>query len=255
MSIADINRAGFSERTVGSRYARQQGFDHFLEERAALNWLQQDRPPINDLLDLGVGAGRTVEPLRAITKRYVGVDFSPAMVELCRQRYPIEQFLAADARDLYMLQAESFDLVFFSYNGIDYVDHSGRLKILSEVRRVLRSNGYFIFSSHNRAAKPESLWRDRLVWFLVHLPLIAWHWRRHLWFRRLETRKSEYEIRNDPGDGWRLLTYYIDSERQSEQLNRFGFHGIEIFDRMGHHLNSGAKNSQSAWLCYLCRSS
>jgi len=261
--IADINRASFSERSVGSWYSRQQkGFGHFREERAALNWLRQNRPAINDLLDIGVGAGRTVEPLRAITKRYVGIDFSPRMVELCREKYPTDRFMAADARDLYIFQPNTFDLVFFSWNGIDYVDHDGRLMILAEVRRLLRPDGYLIFSSHNRSSKPESLWRDRPIWFLTHLPLIAWEWRHRRRLRHFESERGEYEIRNDTGNGWRMLTYYINPGHQVAQLKVAGFDNIEIFDTNGCHLRLGpiaegadAADTQSPWLCYLCSKS
>jgi ubiquinone/menaquinone biosynthesis C-methylase UbiE len=34
-----------------------------------------------------------------------------------------------------------FDFVLFSYNGIDFVDHAGRLQVLKEIARVLASGG------------------------------------------------------------------------------------------------------------------
>lgn len=263
ISIADINRAGFSLPAVGSYYSRQRkSLDR--DELAALAWILQYHGRVTDLLDLGVGAGRTVEPLRqSLTDRYVGLDFSPAMIEICRKRYPDADFRVGDARDLSMFRDRSFDVVFFSFNGIDYVDHDGRSAIFAEARRVLRHDGFFVFSAHNRAAQPESLWWTpgapiakqvlRLGWSLLHLPWIAVANIRHLSFRRFEIRTDEYEIRNDTAHGYRMMTYYIDAEKQTEQLTRAGFHNIRIFDTTGHQLDLG-ETSKSAWLCYLCRS-
>ena len=43
---------------------------------------------------------------------------------------------------------EQFAAVFFSYNGIDSVNQRDRNVILKEIRRVLRDDGVFVFSSH-----------------------------------------------------------------------------------------------------------
>jgi SAM-dependent methyltransferase len=44
----------------------------------------------------------------------------------------------------------TFALATFSYNGIDSVDLEGRRAIMREVHRVLRPDGYFVFSTLNR---------------------------------------------------------------------------------------------------------
>src|SRR5690348_11560180 len=74
-------------------------------------------------LDLGVGAGRTTAFLSDLAASYVGLDFSTAMVAACRQRYPRVDFRLGDARDLSGFCEDHFDLVLFSFNGIDYVGH------------------------------------------------------------------------------------------------------------------------------------
>jgi len=103
-----------------------------------------------DILDLGVGAGRTVAALRALARRYVGIDYAEGMVEECRKRYPGAEFLVADASDLSQFPDRSFDAVLFSFNGIDclYPD-ALRHACLRECARVLRPGGVFIFSAHN----------------------------------------------------------------------------------------------------------
>src|SRR6266567_2196534 len=49
------------------------------------------------VLDLGVGEGRTTPYLLARAGRYLGVDYSPEMVRLCREKFPGKHFGLARA--------------------------------------------------------------------------------------------------------------------------------------------------------------
>lgn len=103
-----------------------------------------------DVLDVGVGAGRTAAYLAPRARRYLGIDYSTAMVAACRARFPELEFVVADATDLSFLPDGSFDIAFFSFNGIDYIPtDSGRVACLSEMRRVTRPGGWVLISSHN----------------------------------------------------------------------------------------------------------
>ncbi len=101
-------------------------------------------------LDLGVGAGRTVPLLRLLTDDYLGLDYVPEMVGLCRQRHPGADVRLGDARDLSMLGDGSIGFVYFADNGIDAVGHDDRERVLGEVARVLRPGGAFLLSTLNR---------------------------------------------------------------------------------------------------------
>jgi SAM-dependent methyltransferase len=106
------------------------------------------------VLDLGVGGGRTTAYLSRIASRYVGVDYSEAMVQACKNKYLQLDFRLADASDLSPFEDESFDAIVFSFNGLDSViPNKKRSRCLRECGRVLRPGGVFIFSSHN----PRSL--------------------------------------------------------------------------------------------------
>lgn len=107
-----------------------------------------------DILDLGVGAGRTSRHLVG-ARSYLGVDYSAAMVEACRRELPASRFVVGDARHLDFVDDASVDLVLFSYNGIDHADAAGRRRILLEMRRVLRPGGFMVLSSHNAAHLPQ----------------------------------------------------------------------------------------------------
>jgi ubiquinone/menaquinone biosynthesis C-methylase UbiE len=129
---------------------------------AALNYLtpcekllfQNYIQPGMQVLDLGVGGGRTTAYLSRIASRYVGVDYSEAMVQSCREKFPDLDFRLADASELSPFKDASFDAIVFSFNGLDSVIPSEkRSRCLRECWRVLRPEGVFIFSSHN----PRSL--------------------------------------------------------------------------------------------------
>ncbi|HMC38022.1 MAG TPA: class I SAM-dependent methyltransferase [Acidimicrobiales bacterium] len=102
------------------------------------------------ILDLGVGGGRTASLLRLLSAQYVAIDYTPAMVDLCRRRHPGLDVRHGDARDLDGIADASQQLVLFSVNGIDAVDHDGRQQVLAAVRRVLRPGGLFLFSTLNK---------------------------------------------------------------------------------------------------------
>lgn len=102
------------------------------------------------ILDIGVGGGRTVRPLLRVSHNYVGVDNCEAMIDACNRRYPGVNFQHADARAMPMLADASVDLAMFSCNGIGMVAHQDRLQIMSEVHRVLKPGGYFLFWTHNK---------------------------------------------------------------------------------------------------------
>jgi SAM-dependent methyltransferase len=102
------------------------------------------------VLDLGVGGGRTTPHLLARAGRYLGVDYSPEMIRLCRGKFPGVEFRQADASSMPLLNDKSFDVIFFSFNGIDWLWPSEkRHSCIRECWRLLRPGGVFIFSSHN----------------------------------------------------------------------------------------------------------
>src|SRR5690606_33195105 len=141
-------------------------------------------------------------------------------------------FEHSDARDLSKFPPSSFDLIVFSFNGIDYVDHADRLKILKEIRRLLAAGGAFAFSSHNRDAPLKGAWDlahfknaslKKPLGFakrsLIYLAGIV-NSRRNA---KKETHTPEYAILNDEAHEYSLLTYYISVGNQIKQLKECGF--------------------------------
>lgn len=117
------------------------------------------------VLDLGVGGGRTTPYLSKQACRYVGVDYAPAMVKACQEKFPSLEFVVADATDLSAFSEESFDAVVFSFNGIDYVfPEASRRKSFEHIHRILKPGAVVILSSHNpRAVLVRTGWsQERL---------------------------------------------------------------------------------------------
>ena|SRR5208282_578459 len=108
-----------------------------------------------NILDIGVGGGRTTRYLASIAGRYVGADYAPEMIAACRKKYPQLEFVTADAADLSPFSSSSFHAVVMTFNTIDYLfPDESRFQALREVHRVLAPEGIFIFSTHN----PRSIW-------------------------------------------------------------------------------------------------
>jgi len=234
-------------------YAAQSELSH--PETAALDRLAGEARGL-PILDLGVGGGRTVSALRAISEDYVGVELSPQMVAACRQRYPEATIELGDARDLGRFVEGHFQLVVFSCNGIGMVDHEARVRILAEVRRVLRPGGAFVFSTHNRRCPDhdagfrfpalELSWNPlrllvRSARFASRTVARMRNRRRHL---PEERRLADYSVINDVCHDYGTLLYYIDLAAQRRQLADAGYRPDSIaFDLAGREIADDTRDS------------
>jgi SAM-dependent methyltransferase len=117
-----------------------------------------------DMLDLGVGAGRTAWFFAPRVRTYLGLDYARTMIDRCRRDLPAYAFAVGDACHLELADS-TYDLVLFSYNGIDHLELPDRALALSEMKRVLRPGGRMAFSSHNANFLPAIVDRFR---FRVH---------------------------------------------------------------------------------------
>jgi ubiquinone/menaquinone biosynthesis C-methylase UbiE len=99
------------------------------------------------LLDLSCGEGYNTRILAKRGAKVIGVDFSKEMIKLARQREKIDKlgirYLISDAADLKELESEHFDVV-TCFMALMDIEHYGNA--ISEVARVLKKNGRFIFS-------------------------------------------------------------------------------------------------------------
>jgi SAM-dependent methyltransferase len=215
------------------------------------------------ILDLGIGAGRTVAPLRELSEDYVGVDYVPEMIAHCRRQFPGVRFAHVDARAMVDFPDNSFDLAFFSCNGISMVDHRGRSAILNEVRRVLAPDGIFIFSTCNRQSSQYST-KFRLPDFQStlnpvktvvraarFLALTGYRAVNRLTHLKHEIKCAEYAVINDVCHHYRTMLYFIDPEQQVRQLRAAQFGGeIRKYDLSGSPIDRSSLDGTIAFVAH-----
>src|ERR1700710_2828779 len=121
-----------------------------LEPSEAASLLRhQPRFAGKEVLDIGVGAGRTTHYLAPLAGRYEAIDYSTDMIGYMQRAMPEISSQLGDFRDLNMFEDQSFDFVFATNNVLDNFSREDRSKALREAHRVLRPGGMLILSSHN----------------------------------------------------------------------------------------------------------
>src|SRR4051794_1188691 len=264
IDFVNHNHAVFLDRLVVERYGRIDELQP--PECFIISQLKQEFAG-KRILDLGVGAGRTTPYLLDISENYIGIDFSPAMIATSQAKYPTISFAVGDARDLSRFPIASFDFVLFSHNGIDCLDHVGRLRALAEIRRVLAPSGVFIFSSRNRNSKVRKPWDvhrlkqkfhslTRLHLLLIMLRFYTagiYHYLEH-WSQ--EEHTEEYVIGTDDIFNYDMLLYSISIDAQLAQLRQVGFGEMEVIGLNDPRVLRPDEYAgcNVPWLHYVCRS-
>jgi ubiquinone/menaquinone biosynthesis C-methylase UbiE len=256
----DQNQATYSLPQIAASYARE---SHLQAPEETILRLMLPGLTTARMLDLGVGGGRTTLHFAKWVREYVGADYSPSMIAQCQRRfsgYPnYLSFRVCDARSMGMFETGLFDFTLFSFNGIDYVTHEDRLRILKEIRRVGKPGGHFCFSSHNlnwcanffewrRMISLNPKFTVRAVKRLVRRFFL------NRGLRAAAVKHSPYILFND-GAHRNLRTYYIRPLEQLAQLQA-DFTGVRVFS-----LASGVEitdenelsGNEDAWLYYLCQ--
>lgn len=117
----------------------------YLEKPAMYSCL----PDLTDkkVLCLGCGTGEECQHLSEKVSEIVGVDISEGLVNYAKASYPELKFHVMDMENL-EFPDDSFDYVYSSLV-MHYID--SWTKTLSEVKRVLKAGGIFLFSTHHPA--------------------------------------------------------------------------------------------------------
>ncbi|HEX3239241.1 MAG TPA: class I SAM-dependent methyltransferase [Solirubrobacterales bacterium] len=215
------------------------------------------------VLDIGIGAGRTSRTFAAIAGSYVGIEIAPRMLERARAVVPqgdAIELLLGDARDLSALGERRFDLVLFSFNGIDYVDHEERLGVLAQMRQHTAADGYCSFSSHSLAALPLEVPHARRPSPMRPLSSSSEFLATRRRAKLLREINAEIDLGAARRQGWTILrdedrdltSYYVDPAEQRRQLDEAGFELIEIMDLEG-VVRDAADPGPDLWLHYLCK--
>jgi SAM-dependent methyltransferase len=100
-------------------------------------------PGMRRVLDLGCGTGRHAAELSSRGYGVVGVDRSPSMLRIARERAPSLRFVESDMTDIAL--DETFDVVVILFAALSYLTTpEGILRALAAARRHLRPSGILI---------------------------------------------------------------------------------------------------------------
>jgi SAM-dependent methyltransferase len=131
---------------------------------------------VESVVELACGTGRFLDFAGT------GVDLSPAMLEVAREKWPGRKLVLADAADT-GLPSGGFDAA-ICFHLLMHLDQAACRAVLAEAARLVRPGGSFVFDI-------PSLPRRRLS----KRPASGWHG---------DTSASIGEVRRWAGDAWRL---------------------------------------------------
>jgi ubiquinone/menaquinone biosynthesis C-methylase UbiE len=118
------------------------------------------------ILEIGCGIGTVVHELSKKGHDIIGIDISSEAIEYGRNKYG-DIRLEVHAAETLPYEDESFEVVL----SFDLFEHIAEIdKHISEVRRVLRPGGYYLFQTPNRYSNIiyEILWTKSLQWRRYH---------------------------------------------------------------------------------------
>jgi ubiquinone/menaquinone biosynthesis C-methylase UbiE len=122
--------------------------------------------PEDRILEIGCGIGTIVNELSGKDHDIIGIDISGEAIEYGSEKYD-DIRLEVQAAETLPYEDESFEVVL----SFDLFEHIAEIdKHISEVRRVLRPGGYYLFQTPNRYSNIiyETLWTKSLQWRRYH---------------------------------------------------------------------------------------
>jgi len=122
--------------------------------------------PSDRILEIGCGIGSVVYELSGKGHDVTGIDISGEAIEYGRKKYGVIR-LEVQAAETLPYDDESFDAV-LSFDLFEHI--AGIDRHISEVARVLRPGGYYLFQTPNKYSNAlyETLWTRSLQWRRYH---------------------------------------------------------------------------------------
>lgn len=259
-------------QTYQSAYKTQKALEHFKQANALqlpeIKLLQILQPQLSQLkmLDIGVGAGRTTLYFALLVKEYCGIDIAPDMINYCQgkfQKYADAiSFQVGNVTNLNNFSDNYFDLVLFSFNGLDSVEKQPRIQGLQEMKRVCKPGGWIFFSTHNLnminyfyepktypTAKRQKREDEKRSLIINHNddPKVILKQDEYMFFDGAFMKFAVNDI---------VRQYFIKPIAQINQLKNIGFRDIAVFSiETGKEIkdHKQLENIQDHWLYYLCR--
>ena len=213
-----------------------------------------------DMLDLGVGAGRTTPHFAPFVRGYTGCDFSAAMIGECRRKFPQNEFVTGDASNLDIFPDNSFDFILFSFNGLDCMNENLRAAALREMQRLLRPGGTLAFSSHNLQSVPHARSTRHNMALLRPSVLIGTMRSTARFLRRTRSvvfaPDRQSALVTEMHLGHRVPIFFIRPAKQVEALKAMGWEAVKIIpcdSQMEIISPADIETAVAPWIYYLCQ--
>jgi len=224
MTHTDTNLASFRGARIVDQYRAAASLGLTVPEKYCLEMV-----PVasrRSILDVGIGGGRTTKPLSEMFDRYIGIDYSPEMVQAAKLASPEADIRVMDARSVELEWL--FDCVLFSFNGIDCIQYEDRWSVLQRIKSQLEPGGYYIYSTHNIHHWRTKVWMSDFWVKELFAPRdhrclrLVFNRMRKFWQQSMNANQGAAYV-NDPASGFALTIVYVDIEKECELLRRNGF--------------------------------
>ena len=204
--------------------------------------------PKSQILDIGCGTGRTTIPLFKQGYKITAIDLTPEMIENAKEIAGSKKlkvnYKIGDATSL-KFKDNSFDNALFSNNGWTQISgRENRLKALTEIHRVLKPGGIFIFTTHVRTLKGYFwFWLGQWIKIYILKPL------------RFPVDEEEWGDRFFKKENSSAVPYpekqYIHIPTAQEVKNEIEISGLKlIYNEMGKNI---AKTDKYFPMFYVCK--
>lgn len=103
----------------------------------------------DNVIEFGCGGGRIAKYIAPKCNNYIGIDISPEMIKISRDKLPTLKFYISDVTLEQNFARYSFNCVLFMHNGIDSIyPVEKRSKVFIRSNDLLCKNGFLIYSTH-----------------------------------------------------------------------------------------------------------
>jgi len=265
----------YNHLRISKDYASREYLDK--AETQIIDELKDVLPRLN-MLDMGVGGGRTTGFFLPLVNSYIGADYAPNMIVECKKKFKSKKiFEVMDVRNMNKFNDNMFDFILFSYNGIDSFGPEDRETALMEIKRVLRNGGYFSFSTHNinwndlcdlftiknmykRLVKKTNNAKNPFWKFIIFFKSVSINLRLNFQNKSLNIKKHIENLRKDGQGGLidnslngKASIFYTSYKSQIQQLKKFGFKDIAAYSVNGIKTEEESELNKGGWIYYLCK--